>query len=104
MTHQARPNHMHYLAIPAVPQWLLRVTVRLVEERRFDPPRLVEVERDGHWWMGFQFAWRLCDDGHGWLAQVEFSARYDWGWGKHLDCVPPERLRLPAVHGGPFFQ
>jgi hypothetical protein len=91
-------------AIPAVPRWLLRVTVRLVEERRFDPPRLVEVERDGHWWMGFQFAWRLCDDGHGWLAQVEFSARYDWGWGKHLDCVPPERLRLPAVHGGPFFQ
>ena len=56
--------------------------VHLVAERRFTPPRLVEVERDGYWWPGFQHAWRLCDDGRG------------WGRGKHLDCVPPGRVRL----------
>jgi hypothetical protein len=68
--------------------------VHLVAERRFTPPRLVEVERDGYWWPGFQHAWRLCDDGRGWMAAVEYVAVYDWGRGKHLDCVPPGRVRL----------
>jgi hypothetical protein len=68
--------------------------VRLLAERRFTPPRPVEVERDGRWWPGFQHAWRLCDDGHGWMADVEYVVAYDWGRGKHLGCVPPMRLRL----------
>lgn len=68
--------------------------VHLVAERRFTPPRLVEVERDGYWWPGFQHAWRLCDDGRGWMAAVEYVVIYDWGRGKHLDCVPPGRVRL----------
>ena len=71
--------------------------VHLVAERRFTPPRLVEVERDGYWWPGFQHAWRLCDDGRGWMAAVEYVAVYDWGRGKHLDCVPPGRVRLPVT-------
>ena len=29
-----------------------------------------------------------------WTAYVEFRARYDWGWGKHLMSVPAERVRL----------
>jgi hypothetical protein len=68
--------------------------VHLVAERRFTPPRLVEVERDGYWWPGFQHAWRLCDDGRGWMAAIEYVAVYDWGRGKHLDCVPPGQVRL----------
>ncbi|MCU1604363.1 MAG: hypothetical protein JWP46_828 [Modestobacter sp.] len=63
----------------------------------FDPPRRVEVEKDGAWWTGFAFAWRLCDDDSGWMAGVEFSARYDWGLGNHRLMVPPERVRVPEV-------
>jgi hypothetical protein len=68
--------------------------VRLLKEHRFDPPRPVEVERDGHWWTGSQSAWQLCDDGRGWMAQVEYSVQYEWGLGKHLQSVPPERIRV----------
>ena len=68
--------------------------VRLLDERRFDPPRLVDVEKDGAWWPGSQRAWRLCDDGRGWMADVEFVVQYDWGPGKHLMAVPVERVRL----------
>jgi hypothetical protein len=57
----------------------------------------VEVEKDGAWWTGFAFAWRLCDDDSGWMADVEFSARYDWGPGNHRLMVPPERVRVPEV-------
>jgi len=64
--------------------------------RRLTPPRRVEVHRDGHWWPGFQHAWRLCDDGRGWMADVDYVVAYDWGRGKHMGCVPPERLRLPG--------
>jgi hypothetical protein len=64
-----------------------------MEERRFDPPRPVEVELEGHWWPGVQHAWRLCDDGRGWMADVEFTAMHEWGLGKYLPVVPPERLR-----------
>jgi hypothetical protein len=28
------------------------------------------------------------------MADVEFSARYEWGWGKHLSTVTPHRVRL----------
>jgi hypothetical protein len=72
------------------------VPVRLLEERRFDPPRLVEVEDNGAWWPAFQTAWRLCDDGRGWMADCSWSERYEWGLGKHLAMVPPERLQPTA--------
>lgn len=77
------------------------MTVRLLKERRFDPPRPIEVQRDGHWWPGFQRAWRLCDDDRGWIADVEYVMQHEWGRGKHLDCVPPARLRLPDTRGTP---
>jgi hypothetical protein len=66
----------------------------MIEERRFNPPRPVVVEKDGAWWPGFQRAWRVCDDGRGWMADVEFTAQYDWGLGKHLATVTPHRVRL----------
>jgi hypothetical protein len=74
-----------------------RPPVRLVDERRFEPPRPVEVlGADGSWWPGMQRAWRLCDDDRGWVADVEYVARHEWGSGKHLASVPPERVRLVA--------
>ncbi len=60
--------------------------ILLLDERRFTPSRRVEIEHDGHWWPGFQFAWRLGDDDRGCVAHVEFSARHEWGLGKHLAC------------------
>jgi hypothetical protein len=72
------------------------VAVQLLEERRFDPPRHVEVEHNGAWWPAFQFAWRRCDDTRGWMADVEWAERYDRGLRKHVTMVPPERLR-PTV-------
>jgi hypothetical protein len=68
--------------------------LRLIEERRFDPPRAVEVEHEGRWWPGVQHAWRLCDDGRGWMADVEYVVEHEWGIGKHLPVVPPERVRV----------
>ena len=73
------------------------VSVRLLDERRFDPPRNVEVENDGRWWSGEQTAWRLCDDGFGWRAAVTWRQLHDYGWGRHLTSVPPERVRLRAL-------
>ena len=55
---------------------VLALVVHLLEERRFDPPRGVEVERDGYWWAGFQRAWRLCDD-RGWVAHVGYVVQHD---------------------------
>jgi hypothetical protein len=75
------------------------VVVRLLEERSFTPPRPVEVEHEGSWCPGFQRAWRLCDDSRGWVADVEYVAQHDWGPGKHLACVSPDRLRLPRRSG-----
>jgi hypothetical protein len=72
-------------------------TVRLLKERRFDPPRPVEVEHSGRWLPGVQHAWRLCDDGRGWLADVEYVVDYPWGRGKHLRVVPPERVRVAGA-------
>ena len=49
-----RASDGYTVGMPAAP------SVRLIEERRFDPPRAVEVEHNGRWWPGFQYAWRLC--------------------------------------------
>jgi hypothetical protein len=73
---------------------------RQVDERRYDPPRNVEVELAGQWWPGVQHAWRLTSDRDFWIADVEFSAQYDWGLGKHFQCVPPERVRLAVAENG----
>lgn len=70
--------------------------MRLIEERLIDPPRLVQVERDGSWWPGTQRAWRLCDDGRGWMADVEYVVQHDWGAGKYVQPVPAERVRERA--------
>ena len=67
--------------------------VRLLEERRYDPPRHVLVEHEGRWWPGFQSSWRLCDDGRGWMAEVTWSADHEWGWGQHVAMAKPERVR-----------
>jgi hypothetical protein len=68
--------------------------IRLLDERRYDPPRLVQVEHSGRWWPGLQSAWRFGDDDRGGLAEVEFTVDYEWGRGKHLAGVPTDRLRL----------
>jgi hypothetical protein len=52
--------------------------VRLLELRRFDPPRPVEVEVAGRWWPGTQAALRLCDDGRGRRADVEYVVEHEW--------------------------
>jgi hypothetical protein len=44
--------------------------IRLLDQRRCDPPRAVEVEHGGSWWPALQTAWRLCYDGRGWLPHV----------------------------------
>ncbi len=72
----------------------MRAIVRPLKEHRYDPPRVIEVEHGGQWWPGFQSAWRLCDDGRGWMADVEYSVQHEWGRGKHLQTVPPERVRV----------
>jgi hypothetical protein len=68
--------------------------VRLLEQRTFDPPRQVEVEHNGRWWTGAQAAWRLCDDHRGWMADVTWTEQHDWGPGKYMTMVPPERIRV----------
>lgn len=72
--------------------------VRLVEERRYKPPRQVEIlDREGrYWWPGTQTAWRLSDDHRGWMADVRWSQMHDWGLGTYLAMVPPERVRLAS--------
>ncbi len=70
------------------------VQVRFINERRFNPPRVVEVGHDGAWWPGRQRAWRLCDDGRGWRADVEYVVQHEWGRGTHMPCVPPHRVRM----------
>jgi len=64
-----------------------------VDERRFDPPREVLVEHDGEWWPAEQCAWRLSDDGRGWRADVTWAQRHEWGVGRYVTMVPPERIR-----------
>jgi hypothetical protein len=38
-------------------------------------------------------AWRLCDDGRGWMADVGFVARHAWGQRKYVLSVPVDRVR-----------
>jgi hypothetical protein len=76
-----------------------KTTVRLIEERRFDPPRTVEVEHDGRWWSGTQTALRLCYDARGWMADVTWTpARL--GSGQIPDDGSAERIRV--LWGGGF--
>jgi hypothetical protein len=67
--------------------------VRLIEERRFDPPRAVEVQHTGRWRPGFQYAWRHCDDHHEWMADVSCAEQHEWGLGTYRPMVPPERVK-----------
>lgn len=62
--------------------------------RKIDPPRPVEVLHNGQWLPGQQDAWVLWPDGT-WRASVTFTARYEWGPGKHVMSLPAERVRLP---------
>ena len=48
----------------------------LLDERRFDPPRPVEVEHDGAWWPETQRAWRLSDDDRERRADVAYVVEY----------------------------
>lgn len=72
------------------------MTVRLLDERRYDPPRDVEVLNDGAWWPGTQAAWRLCDDARGWTADVRWTQQHEWGLGTYVQSVAAHRVRLPA--------
>lgn len=72
------------------------MSVRLLEERRFDAPRSVEVEHNGAWWSAQQSARRLCEDGRRRMADVRWSELHEWGLGTYRPMVPPERVR-PAV-------
>src|SRR3712207_4605125 len=47
--------------------------------RRFDPPRPVEVEHGGRWWPGMRATWRLCDDGRGCRADVDYVIEHGVG-------------------------
>jgi hypothetical protein len=81
--------------------------VRLIEERRFDPPRPVQVEQDGRWWPGVQHAWRLCDDGRGGWRTLRTSSSTPGGWVstcwwcRHVGygCVRPEYSTPDAPQG-----
>jgi hypothetical protein len=72
----------------------MAIPIRLLDERRYDPPRSVLVEHHGSWWPASQAAWRLCDDDRGWMAEVTWTEQHDWGPGKCLTMVPPERVRV----------
>jgi hypothetical protein len=41
-----------------------------------------------------QSAWRVCDDGRGWRADVTWVQQHQWGLGRHVTTVPPERVRV----------
>jgi hypothetical protein len=79
---------------------------RQVDERRYDPPRNVEVELAGQWWPGVQHAWRLTSDRDFWVADVEFSAQYDWAWAstssacRRNGCGWPTRRTATSRPGG----
>jgi hypothetical protein len=69
-------------------------TVHLLQDRFYDPPREVEVERDGTWSPALQHSWQLWDDGRGWVAEVEWTERYYWGIRTVVAMVPADRVRL----------
>jgi hypothetical protein len=77
--------------------------VRLLDQRRYDPPRLVEVEHDGGWWPGLQTAWRLCGrpprlNGR---RDVTWTEQHDWGLGEYLLFATgiERRERRPLIVG-----
>lgn len=70
------------------------VTFSALLEQCFQPPRDVEVERNGRWWPGVQAAWRACDDGRGRMAEVVWVELHAWGTGTYRTLVRPERVRL----------
>ena len=74
------------------------VLINQLDERRFDPPRTVAVEPEGQWCRGFQARWLLYDDRRGCMVQVEYTARYEHGAGKHLATVGPGRMRVREDH------
>jgi hypothetical protein len=76
-------------------------TIRLLQERIYDPPRPVEVERDGRWLPALQHAWHLWDDDRGWEAQVEYTVTYAWGIRTRSAVVSADRLRLAEQNGRP---
>ena len=68
LAHRATPSKAHpHSRISRDP---VSAAVRPIAERRFDPPREVHAEHSGRWWPAAQVAWRLRDDGRGWLADV----------------------------------
>ena len=73
---------------------MIERTVQLVQERVYDPPREVEVERAGSWIPALQRSWQLWDDGRGWSAEVEWTERYYWGIRTVVAMVPADRVRL----------
>jgi hypothetical protein len=68
--------------------------VRLVDQRRYEPPKRVEVEHNGGWWTGFCTGWLLTDCGRRWRADVEYVVEHECGLGKYLQVVPAARVRL----------
>ncbi|MCU1617458.1 MAG: hypothetical protein JWO98_4998 [Frankiales bacterium] len=57
----------------------------------------MEVEKERSWWPGIQRAWRLRDDGRGWMADVGFVAQHEWGQGKYVLSVPVGRVQQCPV-------
>jgi hypothetical protein len=76
-------------------------TVHLLQDRLYDPPRAVEVERDGTWFPALQHGWHLWDDGRGWVADVEWTERHCWGIRTVGAVVPAERVRLAGARHAP---
>ena len=78
---------------------MIERTAHLLQDRVYDPPREVEVERDGSWSPALQRSWQLWDDGRGWVAEVEWTERYYWGIRTVVAMVPADRVRLDdGVH------
>ena len=55
------------------------------------------MEHDGQWWAAARLPGGFCDDNRGWMADVTWTQQHDWGPGKYMTMVPPERLRVPSA-------
>jgi len=65
-----------------------------MQSRVVHPPKVVEVLRDGTWWLGQLDGWQRRDDG--WWGHL----RYYVGVGlQHLEVVPADEVR-PIVRRG----
>jgi hypothetical protein len=76
-------------------------TVHLLQDRNYDPPRAVEVERDGAWFPALQHSWQLWEDGRGWMADVEWTECHYWGTRTVGAMVPADRVRLAGARNAP---